>query len=632
MILFMIICRADSLGWELAIWVSVVFQYRFFPTKLGKTFTESLSAVIFAQFVLAEIVGFVLTRLKFPWIDYVLGLMMAGIILTPCFYDKIADERKRKLLNVALIIAVIIVTAPSNLSVAYDHCGLVLETEHPNDALVCYRAALLLDAKNEIARYNLNRVVWGINKNATDWKDREKLGDDCAAAKDYDGARVEYKEALRLQNAPSLEKKLAALPAPNSWNQVAAYPVLYVFSFATSVENIDGWSKCIQAYPNYSFGYAQRGHLYIDYGQQYLKAMADLNKALEINPNHPYAYANRALINLAAGQNAKVVADCTKSIAINPTDWKVHASRAEAYRNLKEYNKATEDYKQILKIDPNVITAYLDLAVNYCWGTKEYQKAIDACNEALKRYPGYADAYYYRGSAYLLLKDYHNAIDDFDHAIQLNPNDPKFYIARSWAYFQGPQQYKEALADCDKALAINPKLTDAYTYRDAVYFWAFKQYQKVIDDANHVMTIDPKNADAYDWRGCAYCELGQYQKAIDDCNKAIQLNPQMAEAYSDRGHTYSKSGQPQKGIADCDKALAIEPQSAHPYMYRGEAHLKLGQYQQAVSDCTKAIELEPTCIPSYSYRADAYAKLGKSELAQKDRDYVAQNTVDTTDK
>ncbi|MEO1645390.1 MAG: tetratricopeptide repeat protein, partial [Chloroflexota bacterium] len=44
---------------------------------------------------------------------------------------------------------------------------------------------------------------------------------------------------------------------------------------------------------------------------------------------------------------------------------------------------------------------------------KDYQGAINDCNQAIKITPEYADAYYNRGVARRKLKDYKRAINDF---------------------------------------------------------------------------------------------------------------------------------------------------------------------------------------------------------------------------
>jgi Flp pilus assembly protein TadD len=68
---------------------------------------------------------------------------------------------------------------------------------------------------------------------------------------------------------------------------------------------------------------------------------------------------------------------------------------------------------------------------------------------------GLAIAYYDRGLAYNARHDYTQSIADFSKAIELNPNDAKYYDERGVAY-QYSNRNDEAIADYRAAMNINP--------------------------------------------------------------------------------------------------------------------------------------------------------------------------------
>ena len=69
---------------------------------------------------------------------------------------------------------------------------------------------------------------------------------------------------------------------------------------------------------------AQLGPFYVNRGigyfglQQYDKAMADFERALELIPKNPIPYLQRANVWLARGQPEKAVADLNRSVELNP--------------------------------------------------------------------------------------------------------------------------------------------------------------------------------------------------------------------------------------------------------------------------------------------------------------------------
>jgi tetratricopeptide (TPR) repeat protein len=73
-----------------------------------------------------------------------------------------------------------------------------------------------------------------------------------------------------------------------------------------------------------------------------------------------------------------------------------------------------------------------------------YDQAIQDFDQALRLVPNDADSFYNRGSAYLERKDYDRAIQDSDQALRLNPNDTGAFTNRGLAYAaQKPTNQKQ---------------------------------------------------------------------------------------------------------------------------------------------------------------------------------------------
>src|SRR5215475_10165435 len=101
-----------------------------------------------------------------------------------------------------------------------------------------------------------------------------------------------------------------------------------------------------------------------------------------------------------------------------------------------------------------------------------------------------AIAFNNRGRAYAGKGQYDRAIQDFDEAIRLKPNDAIAFYNRGRAYAAGKGQYDRAIQDFDQAIRLKPN--------DAIAFYN---------------------------RGFAYARKGQPDRAIQDFDQAIRLNP-----------------------------------------------------------------------------------------------------------
>ena len=239
------------------------------------------------------------------------------------------------------------------------------------------------------------------------------------------------------------------------------------------------------------------------------------------------------------------------------------------------------------------------------WNKKEdHDKAIENFDKAIQLDPNYARAYSNRGYAWDDKGDYDKAIEDYNKAIQLNPDYARAYNLRGVAWIN-KGDYDKAFEDYDKAIQLDPGEAAAYNSRGVA--WNKKgDYDKAIEDFDKAIQLDPNYARAYSNRGYAWDDKDDYDKAIEDYNKAIQLDPDDARAYILRGVAWSNKDDYDKAIEDYDKAIQLDPDDALAYSNRGDAWNNKGDYDKAIEDYNKAIQLDPDYAPAYSNRGAAW--------------------------
>jgi hypothetical protein len=141
-----------------------------------------------------------------------------------------------------------------------------------------------------------------------------------------------------------------------------------------------------------------------------------------------------------------------------------------------------------------------------------------------------------------------NSFTLFNHALEVTHDNSVAYDCRGSAYVI-IHNYKEALMDYDRAIRINPKLASAYNNRGLAY-GALGRQTEAIADYSMAIQINPEQASTYNDRGNAYIDLGNYEQAIMDFDKAIRINPEYAGAYNNRGLAYGALGRQTEAIAD----------------------------------------------------------------------------------
>ena len=326
--------------------------------------------------------------------------------------------------------------------------------------------------------------------------------------------------------------------------------------------------------------YIREGKAYFD-NKEYEKAVADYNRALELNPKYVYAYNGRGNV----------------------------------YQTLGEYKKAVSDYDRALELDPEYVNAYNGRG-NVYKALREYEKAVSDYDRALELDPEYVYAYNGRGNVYKALREYKKAVSDYDRALELDPEYVNAYNGRGNAY-QALGEYEKAVSDYDRALELDPESVYAYNGRGNAYK-ALGEYEKAVSDYDRALELDPESVYAYNGRGNTYKALGEYEKAVSDYDKAIGLDPEYVIGYYNRGNAYQAVGKYEEALADYSKALELDPKYEYAYNNRGNTYDSMGDYEKAIADYTQAIQINPGEALYYQNRAKTYRKLGDAEKAEAD--------------
>lgn len=207
--------------------------------------------------------------------------------------------------------------------------------------------------------------------------------------------------------------------------------------------------------------------------------------------------------------------------------------------------------------------------------------------------------------------------------------------------------YPGALENFQQALQLNPDFTEAYVCQSIIHYYQ-GNHLDAIANCNQVLQINPRNADAYNNRGLNRVALGEYKEAIADFNQTLELEPNHAKAYLNRGYSRLQLDDNWGAITDFDQALRIDPQAAQVYLkhiadtlnaeqgnikdiseqltqgilIQGNLRYESGDYQEAIKAYNQVLSLDPKNTEAYNRRSTARSALGDYEGAFEDL-YIA---------
>jgi tetratricopeptide (TPR) repeat protein len=181
------------------------------------------------------------------------------------------------------------------------------------------------------------------------------------------------------------------------------------------------------------------------------------------------------------------------------------------------------------------------------------------------------------------------AINKYDMAVSLNPEDASAYVGRgnSKAWLG---DYSGAIEDLNIAIRINPNDHESYENR-AIAKYGMEDYGGAVADYNEAIRLDPKHAIDYCNRGMAKHNLKEFDSAVADYDKAIQINPNFSKAYHCRGISKYFLNKYQGAKDDFTIYLRMHPTDSLTYDYRGLTEDKLNEYNEAINDFKKSCDL-----------------------------------------
>ena len=241
--------------------------------------------------------------------------------------------------------------------------------------------------------------------------------------------------------------------------------------------------------------------------------------------------------------------------------------------------------------------------VYYMQGWQEYyigrnvEQAIENFNKAIELTPDELKIYKIRGDAKSELGDYKGAIDDYNHVLKLNPDDlelrKKLDEVKSLIDIQSREDGTEVRRTITRTVVVQDP-SSGINYKQRGHGKSAKgDYAGAIEDFTQAIKLKPDDVDAYNARGWAKRHIDDYDGAIEDFTKAIELKPGDTHALISRASVRDIAGEYTDAIEDFTQVIKHDPQDAHIYIQRAQVRRKLKDFIGAIEDYNQAIKLNP---------------------------------------
>lgn len=328
------------------------------------------------------------------------------------------------------------------------------------------------------------------------------------------------------------------------------------------------------------------------------RARRDLAVVLETEPESVVAYRELITMAMADSEEEEMQRLYGRAEAIQPLSFQLRRAYMNAiiprwggsYRRMKSFIRKTAPHA---KRNPRlrILAGFVSWDRGRSARNQDYDaQAVRDFTEALS-HGVHGQFLESRGRTYLAHRQYEAALDDFDTALALSPQNQEFLLLRAKALL-GAGRTQEASDSLATALALDPTNADCLEWKkNAAKHLVHEGYQKANEQKTQealaqfdaAIALSPENVESYYWKGRALLQQGRHTEALDAFERAIAADPKHIESYKNIDWLLAQRGDWDGIIGHWGRFLAEQPDCAEALLERGGAFHRKGDLASALA-------------------------------------------------
>ena len=238
----------------------------------------------------------------------------------------------------------------------------------------------------------------------------------------------------------------------------------------------------------------------------------------------------------------------------------------------------------------------------------KYDDAIFQFTNAINVEPSNSDYYVARGNAYEMIGKLNEACADFEKALVFKPKDVKTLISAG-RVCNKLGRYEEALNYLNRAKSLD-KMNKTLYPEKVTTLLGLELYDQALKAADTALIIK-ETAQNYFNRGKVYVKLNNYVLAEKELKKAIAKDKKYAEPRIELSDLYLKNNKQQEALEQINIVLEGDPKNADAYIIRSKIYKANLDYPNAINDISKTILIDPENPDYYMIRGTYYQEFNQ---------------------
>ena len=216
-------------------------------------------------------------------------------------------------------------------------------------------------------------------------------------------------------------------------------------------------------------------------------------------------------------------------VTLYPDLSSAHNNLGFSYMKLGRYEEAVAEFKEAIRIDPNLLVANQNLITIYLYRLGYLNSAVELSKAMIASNPQFPWAHNYLGWAYLGMDDFSGAQAAFEEELKLRPRN--IFILWRLAHAQRLQgHYREAITLLDRIMEIDPSQGTNY-YLGIIYKHlgenetALKHFERYRQYMEQRIKEDPADGRNYISLALFFAHMGEKERSISLGQKGMAMPP-----------------------------------------------------------------------------------------------------------
>lgn len=358
--------------------------------------------------------------------------------------------------------------------------------------------------------------------------------------------------------------------------------------------------------------YLAAGEKYFE-NKQYEEAVIEYRNALRLDPNHVQSHAAIARVFQSMGNHREAAAAYQHVLKLDGSN--IHARlqlgnylTAGAAQNPGLAASAQEMAEEILKAEPSNVDAHILLA-NVFTVRKEEDRAVQQLKQALELDPGNPKALLNLG-AVLRNKDASGAEAVFREALQRHPRSVEARLA-SANFYSSTGRLHDAETQLRQAFELAPADARVLHALADFYVWAGKpgEAEKMLKEA---AARQPGAREPRRELAAFYSRSGNREKEVEALEEVLRVGKNDREALLRLAEIDLKRNDDARAQERIRTVLAAHPDDGQAHYLLGILHARRRDFDKALAEFDEAIVRSASPAPAYVEKA--YLLLARGEL------------------